>query len=110
MVKHQPPLDRTFAALADPTRRAIVARLARGECTAGELAAPFAVSLPAISRHLRVLERAGLMRRTKQGRVHRCRLEPRAVRDATAWLDRQREIWERRLDRLERLLEQEESE
>ena len=101
MVKHSAiVLDRTFAALSDPTRRAIVARLAQGEATVSELAAPFEISLPAVSRHLRVLEQAGLLRRRKHGRVHRCRLAPAALRPATEWLAFYQKFWERRLDEL----------
>ena len=83
MVKHiAGSLDATFAALADPIRRGILEKLSHGETTAGELAAPFDVSLPAISRHLRVLEHAGLLARRKEGRVHRCRLNPTPMTDA----------------------------
>jgi DNA-binding transcriptional ArsR family regulator len=97
-------LSTTFAALADPTRRAILARLAEGEATVTELATPFPVSLPAISRHLKVLERAGLISRdrTAQWRPSRLRLEP--LREATAWIDTYREIWESRIDRLDKHL------
>ena len=97
-------LDRTFAAVADPTRRAILARLALGEASVGELAAPFSVSAPAISKHLKVLERAGLLAREKHGRVHRCRLEPGPMREAAGWIERTRRFWEDRLDALERYL------
>lgn len=82
------PLDSTLSALADPTRRAILARMAQGESTVSELAAPFAISLPAISKHLRVLERAGLLRRRKQGRVHHCSLNPAPLRDVAEWIER----------------------
>jgi DNA-binding transcriptional ArsR family regulator len=101
-------LDLRFAALADPTRRAIVERLARGEATVGELAAPFAISLPAISKHVSVLEGAGLVTRWRDGRVFRCRLDAKALRAPVSWLDRTREEWERRLDRLERMVAEEE--
>ena len=94
-------LDDVFSALADPTRRAILARLARGESTVSELAEPFDVSLPAISKHVRVLERAGLVRRKIVGREHHCRLKAQPLRQATAWLDHYREFWELRLDALE---------
>lgn len=97
-------LDATFSALADPTRRAIVARLAEGEATVGELAAPFDVSLPAISKHLRVLESAGILARTREGRVHRCRLVAAPMRDAAEWIERYRRYWEEQLDSLERYL------
>lgn len=100
-------LDRTFAALADPIRRAIVARLARGEATVGELAEPFAVSRPAISKHLRVLERAGLVRRTPEGRISRCELDASPMQAAAAWVERYRVFWEGRLDALSRYLEAE---
>ena len=97
-------LDRTFAALADPTRRSILTRLAEGEATVGELAEPFPMSLPAISRHLKVLERAGLItrRRTAQARPSRLRVE--ALREAMTWMDARRELWEGRMDRLDRHL------
>jgi DNA-binding transcriptional ArsR family regulator len=99
-------LDATFAALADPTRRAILARLARGESMVTELAAPFAVSLPAISKHLRVLERAGLLARERSGRVHRCRLVAGPMRDAAEWIARYRSFWEGQLDALARHLQE----
>ncbi len=102
-----PTLDRTFGALADPTRRAILARLAAGEATVGELAAPFAVSRPAISKHLRVLERAGLVQRTRTGRLSRCALDADPMRDAAEWVERYRAFWEGRLDALSRYLERE---
>jgi DNA-binding transcriptional ArsR family regulator len=97
-------LDSVFSALADPTRRAILARLARGESSVTELAEPFDISLPAISKHLRVLERAGLLRRKVMGRAHRCRLEAAPLRRANAWLDHYCEFWEMRLDALEQHL------
>jgi len=93
-------LDATFAALADPTRRAILARLAKGEASVGELAAPFEMSAPAISKHLKVLERAGLISRTRDAQWHRCRLEPGRLDAATAWIERYRKIYEDSLDRL----------
>jgi DNA-binding transcriptional ArsR family regulator len=98
-------LDATFAALADPTRRAILARLALGEATVGELAAPFEVSLPAISKHLRVLESAGLLRREIDGRVHRCRLAPDPMKDAAGWIESYRAFWESQFDGLVKYLE-----
>ena len=98
-------LDRTFAALADSTRRAILARLARGDATVGELAQPFRVSRPAISKHLRVLERAGLVRRARQGRVSRCKLDAAAMSDAAAWVERYRTFWEGQLDALAQFVE-----
>ena len=93
-------LDALFPALGDPTRRAIVTRLRRGPATVGELAAPFAVSRPAISKHLRVLERAGVVRRTRRGRENVCRLDARPLAQAHAWLERYRRFWEEALDRL----------
>jgi DNA-binding transcriptional ArsR family regulator len=98
-------LDLTFGALADPTRRAILARLAEGNATVGELADPFDVSRPAISKHLRVLERAGLVRRTRDGRVSRCGLDATPMRDAAAWVERYRGFWEGQLDALANYLE-----
>lgn len=92
-------LDAVFAALADPTRRAIVARLADGEATVGQLARPFNVSRPAISKHLRVLEGAGLVRRVRAGRQSRCSLESARLRDAAEWIARYRAFWEGQLDR-----------
>ena len=99
-------LDATFAALADPTRRAILARLALGEASVTELAAPFAMSQPAVSKHLRVLERAGLIRRGRDAQRRPCRLEPRPLAAATAWLERYREVWEASFQRLDGLLEE----
>jgi len=93
-------LDRTFAALGDSTRRAILRRLARGEATVGDLAAPFSISPPAISRHLRVLEKAGLIVRRRDGKHRRCRLEPRALQNAVVWLGFYRRFWNESLDRL----------
>jgi DNA-binding transcriptional ArsR family regulator len=104
MVKSGGSLDATFAALADPTRRAILHRLAAGETTVGALARPFHISLPAISKHLRVLERAGLLVRRRDGRVRRCRLVVRPMRAADAWIARYRRFWEHHLDRLARYL------
>lgn len=98
-------LDATFGALADPTRRAILARLARGEAMVTELAEPFAMSLPAISKHLRVLESAGLLRREIDGRVHRCRLHAEPMKDAVAWIEHYRGFWEAQFDSLARFLE-----
>jgi len=94
-------LDNAFAALADPTRRAIVARLASGEAAVGELAAPFRISLPAISRHLRVLEEAGLISRERRAQQRICRLNPAALNMAGEWLETHRRFWEQNLDRLE---------
>jgi DNA-binding transcriptional ArsR family regulator len=97
-------LDATFAALADPTRRAILARLARGEVSVTELAAPFDMSLPAISRHLKVLERAGLITRGREAQWRPCRLNPAPLADASAWIDRYRREWADRFDRLDEYL------
>jgi DNA-binding transcriptional ArsR family regulator len=99
-------LSRLFAALSDPTRRAILARLAHdGETTISDLARPFAMSLPAISKHIRVLEGAGLLERRVQGRQHRCRLQPQPLKDAVDWLAEYRQYWEGQLDALARYLE-----
>jgi DNA-binding transcriptional ArsR family regulator len=97
-------LSETFAALGDPTRLAIVARLAEGDATVNELAEPFAVSLPAISRHLKVLEHAGLITRGRAAQARPSRLRVDTLREATAWIDARRELWEGRIDRLERHL------
>jgi DNA-binding transcriptional ArsR family regulator len=94
-------LDATFAALADPTRRAIVARLARGEATVGELAAPFDMSLPAISKHLRVLERAGLITRGRAAQTRPCKLSAKPLDEAISWIEKHKATWEGRLDRLD---------
>ena len=97
-------LDATFSALADPTRRAILARLAKGEATVMELAEPFAMSQPAISKHIKVLERAGLVSRGRDAQRRPCRLEPAPLRVATDYLERYRELWEARFQRLDDLL------
>jgi DNA-binding transcriptional ArsR family regulator len=97
-------LDRTFAALADPTRRAILARLANGETTVTDLAEPFAMSLPAVSKHLKVLERAGLITRGRHAQWRPCRLEPAPLKDASDWLEEYRRLWEERLHRLDEYL------
>lgn len=99
------PLSTTFAALADPTRRAILARLAGGECTVTELAEPFAMSLPAVSKHLGVLERAGLITRGRDAQWRPCRLEAARLKDVADWANRYRDLWEGRLDRLETYLQ-----
>jgi DNA-binding transcriptional ArsR family regulator len=93
-------LDQTFTALADPTRRAILERLAHGEATVGELAAPFRISLPAISRHLKVLEQASLISNERRGKHRQCRLKPEMLAGATEWLDFHRRFWTGSLDRL----------
>src|SRR6478752_5628428 len=97
-------LSGTFAALADPTRRAILARLALGETSVSELAKPFDISGPAISKHLKVLERAGLITRGREAQWRPCRIEPQALRGVDDWLERYRRLWEERLDRLEEYL------
>ena len=97
-------LDRSFHALAHPVRRAIVRRLARGPATVGEATRGLAVSKPAITKHLRVLEEAGAIRREVEGRRHRLRLEPRPLTEAARWIDRQRTLWEAKLDVIEAYL------
>lgn len=110
MVKYSTAaLDHTFAALSDPTRRAILARLAQGETSVGDLAEPFRVSLPAISKHLRVLERAGLLKQEKDGRVRRCRLVAQPMKDAAQWIERYRRFWERQFDALAQYLKETEA-
>lgn len=97
-------LDATFGALSDPTRRAIVERLTRGDVSVGELAAPFDMSLPAISKHLTVLERAGLVERIREGRTRRCRLIDGPMLEALEWIASYGRFWEGQLDSLERFL------
>jgi DNA-binding transcriptional ArsR family regulator len=105
MVNHAlQSLDKVFAALANPTRRALLERLAHGDASVSDLATPFAMSLPAISKHLRVLEQAGLIARTKDGRVHRLRLVVQPIRDAAAWIAHYQQFWEARLDALDHYL------
>ena len=99
-------LDATFAALADPTRRAIIARLASGEASVNELAEPFAMSQPAISKHLKVLERAGLISRSRDAQRRPRKLEPRPLAEATAWLERYRKFWEGSYQHLDALLDE----
>jgi DNA-binding transcriptional ArsR family regulator len=107
MVKHsEHHLDLAFAALAHPIRRGILARLSSGEATVSELARPFRVSAPAISRHMRILEEAGLLSRIRHGRAHRCRLEQQRMKEAEAWIERHRKVWIDRLDALERFLKE----
>ena len=98
------PLSRTFAALADPTRRAILSRLASGEASVTELAAPFQMSLPAVSKHLKVLERAGLVSRTRRRTARLSHLRANPLREATRWLAGYREYWDESFDRLDALL------
>jgi DNA-binding transcriptional ArsR family regulator len=99
-------LSTTFAALADPTRRAILARLASGECSVTELAEPFEMSMPAVSKHLRVLERAGLIARGREAQWRPCRIEAGPLKDVAEWTERYRHLWEQRLDRLEAYLQE----
>ena len=99
-------LNATFAALADPTRRALIARLATGEASVAELAQPFAMSQPAISKHLKVLERAGLVTSGRDAQRRPRRLDAKALAEATGWLERYREIWEANLQRLDTLLDE----
>jgi len=106
MLRYTDSLDTTFAALADPTRRAILARLATGEATVMELAEPFAMSQPAISKHLKVLERAGLISRGRDAQRRPCRLEGTPLGDASEWLDGYRRFWEASYERLDVLLEE----
>jgi DNA-binding transcriptional ArsR family regulator len=98
-------LDATFAALADPTRRAILARLAQGEASVTELAQPFAMSQPAISKHLKVLERAGLIARGRRGQCRPRRIEAQPLAEAARWLDDYRQLWEGRFQKMDALLE-----
>ena len=99
-------LSSTFAALADPTRRAILGKLTRGEKSVSELAKPFKMSLPAVSKHLKVLERAGLIERSRDAQWRPCRLKPRRLKAASQWLDGYRQFWEQSLDRLEAYLKE----
>jgi DNA-binding transcriptional ArsR family regulator len=99
-------LSSTFAALADPTRRAILARLVTGECSVTELAEPFDMSMPAVSKHLRVLERAGLIARGREAQWRPCRIEAGPLKDASDWIENYRHIWEARLDRLDDYLKE----
>jgi DNA-binding transcriptional ArsR family regulator len=100
MAKHKPDHDAAFLALADPTRRAIVERLANGEATVSQLAAPFDMALPSVSKHLRVLERAGLMTQERVGRTRVCRLNRAPLDDLAAWLGRYTDFWNDKLDAL----------
>jgi DNA-binding transcriptional ArsR family regulator len=99
-------LSAVFAALADPTRRAILERLANGEASVGELRSPFAISQPAVSKHLKVLETAGLVSRHRRGTAILSRLEPEALREADDWLERYRAAWEERFERLDEVLDE----
>ncbi|HLQ39115.1 MAG TPA: metalloregulator ArsR/SmtB family transcription factor [Planctomycetota bacterium] len=100
MVNRSQMLDGVFAALADRTRRSMVARLARGPATIGELGEPFAMTKPAVTKHVKVLERAGLLTRDIQGRIHRCAIDPRPLSQAQRWVTEVRAFWEQRLDDL----------
>lgn len=95
------PLSHTFSALADPTRRAILARLALGETTVTEIAQPFAMTLPAVTKHLKVLERAGLITRGREAQWRPCKLDPTRLKEASDWVAQYRQLWEARLDRLD---------
>ena len=107
MVKCSPGLlNRTFAALADPTRRHILEHLADGDRCVTDLARPYRMSLPAVSKHLRVLEKAGLVRRQRDGRVHRLKLDARPMQQAQAWIEEYRKFWEASFDRLDEYLKQ----
>lgn len=101
MANHFPDLDRTFAALSDPIRRAIVSRLCEGPRSVSELSEPFEIALPSLLKHVRVLEESGLISSEKTGRVRTCRIERRALQQTEAWIHRHVVTWERRLDRLE---------
>jgi DNA-binding transcriptional ArsR family regulator len=105
-MKHSDRLDATFAALADPTRRAILARLASGEASVNELAEPFNISQPAISKHLKVLERAGLISRGQEAQRRPRRIEAQPLGEANEWLEKYREFWERNFQRLDSLLDE----
>lgn len=99
-------LDAAFSALADPTRRAILARLALGETTVNELAEPFHISLPGISKHLKVLEHAGLISRSRDAQRRPCKIEPAALKEVSDWVEVYRQLWEQRFDRLDDYLKQ----
>ncbi|MBV9896298.1 MAG: helix-turn-helix transcriptional regulator [Chloroflexi bacterium] len=103
-MNNEDELSLTFAALADPTRRAILARLAQGEATVNELAAPFNLSLPGVSKHLKVLQHAGLISQGRRAQWRPCRLEPARLKEAADWIDTYRDIWEQRFDRLDEYL------
>jgi len=109
MVKYSGALDTTFGALADPTRRAILAMLMQGQASITELAKPHQMSLPAVMKHVRVLEHAGLVSQRKMGRTRRCQLAAQPLKDAEEWLSHYRVFWERQFDALERFLKEEET-
>jgi DNA-binding transcriptional ArsR family regulator len=106
MLKESPDLNLMFQALADPTRRAMVDRMTRGPASVSDLARPFAMTLAAVMQHLKVLEESGLVRTQKEGRVRTCRIDPAALRTAEDWIAERRTTWERRLDRLGALLDE----
>lgn len=110
MLQSNPHLDQVFFALSDSTRRGILARLAEGSSTIGELAAPFAISKPAVTKHMKILERAGLIDRKIQGRIHRCSLSTESLKTAEDWINFHRSFWESRFEALGTLLTQQESE
>lgn len=103
---HAAQLNATFSALADPTRRAILARLLSGECSVGELAEPFQMSMPAVSKHLRVLERAGLIAQRRDAQWRRCRINASPLKQVADWTEPYRQVWEERLDRLDNYVQQ----
>jgi DNA-binding transcriptional ArsR family regulator len=105
MVNQSEALDAVFQALADSTRRSMVVRLARGPATIGELGGPFDMTKPAVTKHVKVLERAGLLKREVHGRVHHCEIDPRALSRAQVWVDKVRAFWEGRFDELAHYLE-----
>lgn len=104
MLNYTPPLDRVFAALADPTRRAIVERLTQGPASVGQLAQPLTISLPAVLGHIKVLEASGLVHSRKTGRVRTCRIDEAALGAAEGWIGERRAMWEKRFDRLGEIL------
>lgn len=106
MTHEQDTLSQTFAALANPTRRAILARLAEGEATVNELAEPFDMTLPAVSKHIKVLERAGLIVQGQQAQYRPCTLDAAPLKEVSSWTEQYRHIWERRFDRIEGYLRQ----
>jgi len=108
MVKYN-QLDLTFAALSDPTRRAILSRLARGEASVGDLAKPFRMSLPAVSKHLKVLQRAGLVVQSREAQWRPCRLEAKPLKDVADWVEHYRTYWEHSFDELDRYLQKEQT-
>jgi DNA-binding transcriptional ArsR family regulator len=110
MVKYESHLDAVFAALAHPVRRAMLARLGKGEATVGELAQPWDISLPAVTKHLRVLEKAKLISRSRRAQWRPCRLQQAPLNTASRWIEQQRKVWESRFDRLEKHLSRMEKE